>query len=118
MVRFDKEYSDYLHGKCKNYNQSLISALEEMEKEGEKKKMRDKEFSEWLRDEHEALMKEKNMKPVSAAVLISEKNAEIEELKLELRLHKRLISRIFWEYRELKRRCGNGENREGENAGL
>ena len=34
-MRFDKEYSDYMHGKCKNYNQGLFEALEEMEKEGE-----------------------------------------------------------------------------------
>lgn len=32
MPRFDKEYQGYLRGGCKNYNQSLISALEEMEK--------------------------------------------------------------------------------------
>ncbi len=33
-MRFDKEYHKYLQGDCPNYNQSLISALEEMEKGG------------------------------------------------------------------------------------
>jgi hypothetical protein len=32
MPKFDKEYQGYLRGECENYNQSLISALEEMEK--------------------------------------------------------------------------------------
>ena len=35
MPRLDKEYSEYLKGNCENYNQPLISALEEMEKGGE-----------------------------------------------------------------------------------
>ncbi|MBW2598599.1 MAG: hypothetical protein JRC60_00500 [Deltaproteobacteria bacterium] len=30
---FDEAYSNYLNGKCTNYNQSLISALEEMKGE-------------------------------------------------------------------------------------
>jgi hypothetical protein len=34
MPRFDKEYQGYLRGECKNYNQPLINALEEMEKGG------------------------------------------------------------------------------------
>jgi len=38
----------------------------------------------------------------NAAVIISEKNAEIEELKYQLRLHKRLISHIFREYQAVR----------------
>ena len=34
----------------------------------------------------------------NAAVIISAKNKEIEDLKYQLRLHKRLISHIFREY--------------------
>lgn len=34
----------------------------------------------------------------NAAVIISKKNAEIEDLKYQLRLHKRLISHVFREY--------------------
>lgn len=32
MSKFDKEYHEYLKGNCKNYSQSLICALEEIEK--------------------------------------------------------------------------------------
>ena len=39
-MRFDKEYHEYLQGNCPNYGQSLVCALEEMEKGGEKN-MRD-----------------------------------------------------------------------------
>ena len=34
-MRFDKEYHEYLQGNCKDYNQSLVCALKEMEKGGE-----------------------------------------------------------------------------------
>ena len=49
-MRFDKEYSEYMHGKCKNYNQGLFEALEEMEKEGEGKMGTFDEHSEKAKD--------------------------------------------------------------------
>jgi hypothetical protein len=38
----------------------------------------------------------------NAAVIISEKNAEIEDLKYQLRLHKQLVSHIFREYQAVR----------------
>ena len=51
-----------------------------------------------VKDGREKTIKEDGVKAASAAVVISDKNKEIEDLKYQLRLHKKLISHIFREY--------------------
>jgi len=98
---YEKEYKEYLAGKCENYNQSLICALEEMKNGGKGKIMVDKRGCACC--SAEAAEGSTLCADCLAVCDVGRKtvSGEVIKLQLQLKLQRRLLQHVFVEYQRL-----------------